>query len=99
MSILVSPEQEVAVFAKGTRTNGLPACRIDRIGAQYQVDCGFARWVNNRYKSIIMLVDSAFAKLRDRSCSMGPRVIEQAAMGNKSAVALVIGWQPYLRAA
>jgi hypothetical protein len=94
MSLPVRVEEEIAVFGRGTRVNGIPSCRMDRIGAQYLVDCGFAKWVNNRYKSILMLIEAANFKARDRSCSMGPRVIELAAMGNFAAVALVMGWTP-----
>lgn len=82
------------MFARGTRVNGIPACRMDRIGAQYQVDCGFARWVNNRYNSIIMSVDAANFKIRDRSCQMGPSVIDLAMMGDEAAIALRDAWMP-----
>ncbi len=87
-------EIEIAVFAKGTRTNGIPACRMDREGAQYQVDCGYARWVNNRYKSILMLVDAANFKIRDRSCCMSDGVSDLAVMGDHAALALVARWRP-----
>jgi hypothetical protein len=94
--VSLDKELEIAVFARGQRTQSIPAFRMDRVGAQYQVDCGFARWVNNRYNSILMLVEAANFKARDRSSQMGPRIIELAAMGNHAALALVAGWKPYL---
>jgi hypothetical protein len=87
------PELEIALFEKGASCQSIPYCRISRIEAQYQVDCGTARWVNRKYKSIIMLVTNRELKLRDRSCQMGPRIILLAAMGNDAAIALVEGWK------
>lgn len=83
---------EIAVFKKGQRTNSIASERISTEDAQYMVDCGVARWVNNRYNSVQMLMEAAIFKARDRSCSMGPRIIFLAACGDSSAMAMVDAW-------
>jgi hypothetical protein len=87
-----NPEHEVGVFAKGTRTNGLPTYKTDRESAIWMVTTGIARWVNNRRNSVIMVVETAFAKIRDMSCQMGPTVIELAAQGSRYHQALCNAW-------
>lgn len=87
-----NPEAEIGVFAKGTRTNGLPAYRTSYEGAAWMVMQGIARWVNNRRKSVIMVIETALTKLRDESCQMGPAVIERAADGSKYHAAMVAAW-------
>jgi hypothetical protein len=57
-----------------------------------------AKWVN-KCRGIQMLQGKAAVKVRDRSCSMGPRVIYLNACGDPGAMALVAGWQPLLKAA
>jgi hypothetical protein len=86
------PEFEIAVFAKGQSVQDCPTERIAKEDAQYMVDCGVARWVNNRYKSIQMLVQAASFKIRDRSASMGPRVSQLAVEGDPVARLIVLGW-------
>ena len=58
------------------------------------VDCGAARWVNNRYKSILLLVEPEKAKLHDLSSVMGPSVTFLNAAGSRYHAALVEAWQP-----
>lgn len=87
------PELEIALFERGQSCQSIPYCRISTEEAQYQVDCGTARWVNRKRKSIIMLVTRKELKLRDRSCQMGPRVIVLSVMGDKAAIALVEAWK------
>jgi hypothetical protein len=98
MSTPVSPEFEVAVFKKGVKTTSIASERISKVEAQWFVDCGAARWVNNRYNSIIMLMEALPSKMRDQSAQMGPRVIEQFAMGDTRIAALVDAWRPVLAA-
>lgn len=88
----LAPEFEIAVFAKGSRTSGLPETRISREDAQYMVDCGTAHWVNNRRKSIQMDVEAKLLKIRDMSCQMGPVVIELAAQGSRYHSDLAAAW-------
>jgi hypothetical protein len=85
---------DVAVFRRGQRTNSLPSARIPREQAQWMVDCGAARWVNNRYKSVQMLVEEANAKLRDLSAMMGPNVTFLNAAGSSFHAALTDAWKP-----
>lgn len=86
-------EQEIGVFAKGTRTNHLPSYKTDRDSAQWMVTTGIARWVNNRRKSVVMIVEMAFAKLRDLSSTMPASVTERAAEGCARARAMVEAWR------
>lgn len=83
---------EVAVFKKGQRTNSIASERISTADAQYMVDCGVARWVNNRYNSVQMLMEAAIFKARDWSAQMGPSIIEQATEGNYKAVCILNAW-------
>ena len=88
------PEMKIAVFAKGTRTNGTPAYRIDEQSAAYLVNVlRLARWVNNRYRSIIMLCEPAMLKLRDLSCTMGAGVTLAAVMGSRHHREVVDNWK------
>lgn len=92
-SVSIRPELEIAVFAKGTRTNGIPAHRTDRESAVYLESCGLARWVNNRRNSIIMLAERFELVLRGLSCKMDPSVTERAIDGSKYHRALIDGWR------
>lgn len=83
---------EIAVFGKGDRTSGMPRYRVPRAQASEWVLLGLARWVNSRYKSIIMIVEAQLLKIRDKSCQMGPAVIERAADGSKYHAAMVAAW-------
>lgn len=85
-------EFEIAVFGKGDRTSGLPRYRVSRDQAAEWESMGLARWVNNRRKSIIMIVEAALLKIRDASCQMGPSVIEQAACGSHHHQVLAAAW-------
>lgn len=51
-----------------------------------------AKWVD-KCRGIQMLQGKAQLKVRDRSCSMGPRVIFLAAAGDLSACALRDAWR------
>ena len=84
------------MFKKGSRTNGLPHARVSVDQAEEWVMSHVARWVNNRRKSIIMLVEAALLKIRDVSCQMGVSVIEQAAMGSHYHRTLTEAWRPAL---
>jgi hypothetical protein len=99
MSLAISViELKIAVFAKGTRTNGIASYSTDVESATYMVSVlRIAKWVNNRYKSVIMLVEPSNAKLRDTSCSMGPEVSFLAASGSKHHIALVEAYRPWFR--
>jgi hypothetical protein len=91
-------EMKIAVFAKGTRTNGVPAYRTDEESAAYLVNVlRIARWVNWKYNSILMLVEPSQTRLRDASCAMGPKVTLAAVMGSRHHQALVAGWRPQAR--
>ena len=93
-------EMKIAVFAKGTRTNGVPAYHTDEESAAYLVNVlRIARWVNWKYNSILMLVEPSQVGLRDASCSMGPRVTMAAVMGSRHHQALVAGWGPQAKTA
>lgn len=85
-------EFEIAVFGKGDRTSGLPRYRVSREQAAEWESMGLARWVNNRRKSIIMIVEAQLLKIRDKSCQMGPEVIELAVMGSYYHAAIVAAW-------
>ncbi len=86
---------KIAVFAKGTRTNGVPAYHTDEESAAYLVNVlRIARWVNWKYNSILMLVEPSQLKLRDASCSMGANVTLAAVMGSRHHQSLVAGWGP-----
>ena len=93
-SVSSSPSCDVAVFRRGERTNSLPSTHIPREQAKWMVDCGAARWVNNRYKSILLLVEPEKAKLHDLSSVMGPSVTFLNAAGSRYHAALVEAWQP-----
>lgn len=85
---------EIAVFAKGTRTSGLPWFRASYEDAAYYVQIGLAVWVNRKQKSILFTMDHALSKARDRSCSMGPSVIIGYVLGQPAERALVEAWRP-----
>jgi hypothetical protein len=89
----LSPEFEIAVFAKGQSVQDCPTERMAREDAQYMVDCGVAHWVNNRYRSVMMDIEAAAFKIRDRSASMGPRITLLAVQGDPVAMAIVNGWR------
>ena len=98
-AVSIRPEMKIAVFAKGTRTNGVPAYRTDEESAAYLVNVlRIARWVNWKYNSILMLVEPSQMGLRDASCTMGPRVTLAAVMGSRHHQSLVAGWGPQARA-
>lgn len=88
----LAPKFEIAVFAKGTRTSGLPQTRISREDAQWMIDCGTAHWVNNRHKSIQMDAEAVQLKIRDQSAQMGPIVTILAAQGSHYHQALCNAW-------
>lgn len=88
----LAPQFEIAVFAKGTRTSGLPQTRISREDAQWMVDCGTAHWVNSRYKSIQMDAEAVQLKIRDMSSQMGPIVTQLVIEGSHYHAELVAAW-------
>ena len=92
--IPLSEEFEIAVFKKGASVKGIASERIAREEAQYYVDCGVARWVNNRYNSIIMLIEAMPCNLRGTSCKPNHRLIEKVILGRRSAIAIIEAWRP-----
>lgn len=92
--VTLAEEFEIAVFKKGVSVKGIASERISREEAQYYVDCGVARWVNNRYKSVQMLIEAVPCKLRGTSCKPNHWVLQNAVIeGQRSAIAIVNAWR------
>lgn len=66
--------------------------------AVHMVKNWVAKWVD-KCRGIQMLQGKAPVKVRDRSCSMGPRVIFLCAAGDYAAGELVKAWKPSRKAA
>lgn len=83
------------MYECGASLKEMPHDSVSYEDAAHMVANWVAKWVN-KCRGIQMLQGKAAVRARDRSCSMGPRVIFLNACGDRAAMALVAGWEPYM---
>jgi hypothetical protein len=70
----------------------MPKDSVTYEDAVHMVRNWVAKWVN-KCRGIQMLHGKALLKIRDRSCQMGPCLVELAAAGNRLAGVICEAWR------